>query len=266
MIQTTIQQAFSRRYYSLLSRVKQRSLKLGATKSHLDQFFGPSVTASTSSCSYHRWSSTSSKQQQIRKPKLDNKILIYQRESERNKVPRAAFGFSVANTTYWLWYALDFIPAVNTSPITDLHIDPAIGFGGVALGFFINALTGLYPTSLISKLAYDSSTGTFFLWKHDMPFIRQSAVPLVYPLGSLKMDHSSSDTRKLVKENRNYKGHLGISVEGRWIPMLLEVRGPSELLDPQLMLQALLDPKAAQREMKTTSREQKQQTHTKKRP
>eukprot|EP00980_Cylindrotheca_fusiformis_P031269 scaffold26101_cov113-Cylindrotheca_fusiformis.AAC.1 len=74
----------------------------------------------------------------------DDQILLYQRNPERNVLPRAAFGFSIFNSTYWLWYVLDFIPAVNntttaaaassSASAADLYyIHPAVGLGGLAL-------------------------------------------------------------------------------------------------------------------------------------
>jgi hypothetical protein len=182
--------------------------------------------------------------------------ILYQRNTDRNTIPRAAFGASVFNTVYWLWYSLDFIPAVNASPIEDLHIDPAMGFGGLALGLMINSVTFLYPMSLISKLAYSPSTQTWHLWKHELPLIRPSTTPVSYSLGDLKMDPSSSETKNILDGlNGNltkYRGHLGISAEDKNIPFLLEIREPTEVMDSDLLLQALLNPQAMKREAAQT--------------
>ena len=235
---------------SFLLRFNQQSFQIQTR-----QFLLLSVRPSLLRC--QRFSSSLSTKEQV-STKEENLVSLYQRNSERNKLPRTAFGFSLLNTTYWLWYSLDFIPAVNASPIGDLHVNPSIGFGGVALGIFINLLTGIYPSSLISKLAFDTSTQQFFVWKHDLPLIRESGEPLVYSLGSLKIDPSSAETQELLEKSSLYQGHLGVSVGGKLFPMLLEVREPSELLDPQLMLQALLDPQAMKQPTTTKTFRKKQ--------
>ena len=213
----------------------------------------------------------------------DDMIVLYERDSERNKLPRAAFGFSIVNTTYWLWYALDFIPTVNASPIDDLHIDPMIGVGGIVLGLLINTVTGLYPASLVSKLSYSRTTNSLHLWGHDVfPWMRpqsNTTQPIEYPLGTLTIaNKSSNDAQRLLNDPLSYQGHLGLKeevekeeevLEGekkkkkrkRRIPLLLmEIQEPRRELfltsdktesqkDKQilLLLQTLLDPQAVSR-------------------
>jgi hypothetical protein len=178
--------------------------------------------------------------------KEDDYMVLYQRNSDRNTIPRAAFGVSLFNTIYWTWYSLDFIPAVNASPIEDLHIDPAVGLAGVALGILINSVTLLYPMTLTSKLAFSPTANMYKVWMHDLPFITPSKQSTEYLLGGLSLDHSSSDVKKILTtydgDLRQYSGHLGIAIKGKKIPMLVEIRDREELLRPKLMLQALVNP------------------------
>lgn len=181
----------------------------------------------------------------------DTAIILYERNAERNMIPRVAFGMSMLNTAYWLWYALDFIPAVNASPYPDMHIDPAVGAGGVALGALINSVIGLYPTSTISKLSYSPMKQTWSVHKHSLPLVRPSSKPTEYSLGMVTLDRTSSEVKKILENGADlstYQGHLGISIEGERIPSLLEIREPKEVKNADFLLQALLDPQAIERE------------------
>jgi len=179
---------------------------------------------------------------------------------------------SSLNSLYWVWYCFDFVPAVNSSPIDDLHIDPIFGFGGLGLSILIQSAFTLYPLSLVSKIAYraspstSTSTGTqktkksasqkeqeILLFKHTLPFLKTSLKPLVIPLGKITMDKASDDTRKILEELGGdlgkYEGHLGLTrVSDKEnknsytinFPLLVEIRKPSEVHNSELMLQVLL--------------------------
>jgi hypothetical protein len=60
------------------------------------------------------------------------------------------------------------------------------------------------------------------------------------------MDKTSSDTKKILNEYggdiTKYQGHLGLSLENGYIPLLVEVREPTEVHNSQLMFEVLLDP------------------------
>lgn len=196
------------------------------------------------SSSIRFYSSTFSKYAPSNNDDDDDFILLYHRDSERNKLPQAAFAFSILNSTYWLWYTLDFIPAVNASPL-GVQVSPMIGVGGVAFGFLINFVTGLYPSTLVSKLGYAPKDRQVHVWKHNLfPFITASKEAKVYPLGTLRLSTSSEDTQSLLQDSFNYSGHLGLQAKDERLPLLLEVRKRFELKDPELLLQVMLDPKA----------------------
>ena len=135
---------------------------------------------------------------------------------------------------------------MNTSPVQDLHIDPAYGFGGLGLSILIHSMFTLYPISLISKLGYKPTGSEVLVWKHSLPLVRPSQKPLTILLGGVTMDKTSSDTKKILNEYggdiTKYQGHLGLSLENGYIPLLVEVREPTEVLNPQLMFEVLLDP------------------------
>ena len=170
----------------------------------------------------------------------DNITLLYQRDPNRNALPRASFLVSSLNSIYWVWYVFDFVPAVNTSPIDDLHIDPIYGFGGLGLSILIQSAFTLYPLSLVSKIAYKTLPSTLtmnsnsksastqktknstsqkqqeiLVWKHTLPFLQTSLNPLTIPLGGITMDKTSDDTRKILEELGGdlgkFEGHLGLN-------------------------------------------------------
>lgn len=172
----------------------------------------------------------------------DDFVLLYHRDSKRNKLPQAALAFSILNSTYWMWYTLDFIPAVNAS---GFQINPLIGVGGVAFGLLINVVTGLYPYSLVSKLGYAPKDQELHVWKHDLfPFLQEAKHAKQYSLGTLRLNTSSDDTQNLLQDSSTYTGHLGMQANDERLPLLMEVRKRIELKNPELLLRVLLDPNA----------------------
>jgi hypothetical protein len=178
--------------------------------------------------------------------------ILYERNAERNTIPRAALGVSVFNTTYWTWYVWDFIPAVNASPIETLHISPTIGLFGVALGVMINSVTLLYPMMIVSKVAFSPADGRLKVWKHDLPLIRPSSTYTEHKLGDIFIDSSSGDARKIVNaldgDLTRFRGHLGISVIDKKLPLLLEIRDEAEVKAPNLLFQTLMNHHTLERE------------------
>jgi hypothetical protein len=168
-----------------------------------------------------------------------NTSILYQRDPNRDIMPRASFFVSSLNSIYWVWYVADFIPAVNASPIDDLHINNYYGLGGLGLSLFIQAAFTLYPNSLISKIAYKSSSPVstlnnnnnntpqqrqqqqqqqqgdeILVWKNTLPLVRPSSTPIRFPLGKITMDKASDNTHKILKElggdMKKFQGHLSL--------------------------------------------------------
>jgi hypothetical protein len=175
---------------------------------------------------------------------------LYQRDPDRVTMPRAAFGVSFLNTVYWSWYSLDFIPAVNASPVTDLHIDPTVGYGALGLGIAINVITALYPSLLVSRLDYDETNTVLLLYRYKLPFVTTSSTPTVYQLGDITIDTSDKDLKIILEDYKGdwsrFKGHLALKQKGRALPLLLDVqKGDEEVKnDGEHLLQVLLRPKA----------------------
>lgn len=176
-------------------------------------------------------------------------VTLYTRNTERNLLPRTAFGMSALNTAYWMWYTLDFIPTVNASPIESIHIDPRVGWGALALGVAINSVTAFYPLSLVAKLEYLPTTQQLQVYRHRLPFLNPSPKPTVHNLGDLSMDPASRDTKQILDTVRGgiskYEGHLGLIVRDSSLPLLLEIRESSqEIHNDEILLQALLNPQS----------------------
>ena len=180
----------------------------------------------------------------------DDTILpLYQRNKDRITMPRAALGLSAMNTAYWLWYTLDFIPAVNHSSVENLHIDPRIGWGALGLGIGINLITAIYPSLLISRMEYDSSKKQLLVYKHQLPLLMESRTALPFTLGDLTIDPSDGDLKKILGDYQGdwskYKGHLALKPKNHTMPFLLEVQnGGVEIKNGELLLQAMLRPTA----------------------
>jgi hypothetical protein len=163
--------------------------------------------------------------------------LLYQRDPKRNTLPRSAFLVSSLNSIYWVWYVVDFVPALNASPIDNFHVDPIYGFGGLGLSILIQSAFTLYPLSLVSKIAYRAPASNFssnsddrltkkknnttlqkqqqiLLWKHTLPLLRTSSKPLIFPVGGITMDKTSETTRTILEDLGGnigkFEGHLGL--------------------------------------------------------
>ena len=147
---------------------------------------------------------------------------LYQRNKDRITMPRTALGLSALNTAYWLWYTLDFIPAVNESSMENLHIDPRIGWGALGLGIGINLVTALYPSLLISRMDYDSSNKQFLVYRHQLPFLKESTRAAPFVLGDLTIDPTDGDLKKILGDYQGdwskYKGHLALKPKHHTLP------------------------------------------------
>lgn len=207
----------------------------------------------------------------------DNLRLLYQRDQERNRLPRTSFLVSSLNSIYWIWYVVDFVPAVNASPIDSFHIDPIYGFGGLGLSILIQSAFTLYPLSLVSKIAYrtpasnsvpklDDGRGKknstmpqqqdILVWKHTLPLLRTSSEPLIFPAGGVGLDKTAENTRMILEDLGGnigkFEGFLGLKkVPGRKmknggssltsnLPLLVDIRKSSEVCDSESMLHILL--------------------------
>ena len=197
-------------------------------------------------------SSSSSSTDQIRKePKFR---VLYKRNRERNTMPRAALGVSLFHTSYWTWYTLDFIPAVNASAIDSLHVDPTMGLVGVGLGLLVNSVALLYPMMTVSKVALSTTNHTIKVWMHDLPLVTASSRCTEYSVGQIFVNPTSAGGAKIVKklngDMSRFRGHLGVSVEGKKLPLLIDIQDSNEVKSSDLIFQALMNPTALERDNK----------------
>jgi hypothetical protein len=163
----------------------------------------------------------------------------------------------------------DFVPAVNSTPIHDLHVDPAYGFTGLGISILIESACILYPMSLISKISYqtpDNSPPQVLVWRYSLPFVYPSKNPTIIPLGNILMDMSSSDTSKILNEFsgdlRQFQGHLGLVLKNTYLPLLLDIQEADEMNNPQLLLQVLLDPQRLKHPTRKNAPDSTRQRHT----
>jgi hypothetical protein len=170
-------------------------------------------------------------------------MIIYQRSTNRVAFPRAVLALSTFNSTYWLWYTLDFIPTVNASSLDQIHIDYTFGFLGMAISLTLQAATLVYPQRLVSKIQYDPSTQDLTIFNHDVPTIWASSFSRTYPLGTVSLDAGSADAKQLVNEQELFRGALALKVhKNQWMPLLVDLQDDDDLPDPALFTKILVTP------------------------
>ena len=173
----------------------------------------------------------------------DQAILLYERDESRNVIPRSLFLFSTINTGYWVWYVIDFVPAISAA---ELQVDASWGYVGLGIGMVSNFVVGLYGTSLVSKILYDAKANNLFVYKHTLPLLRSSAKPMTYNVGDLMIESSPKDKMMILDRGiENFQGHLSLKSvrsSGRFnSPLLLEIRHAQEVsMNPSLLESILL--------------------------
>jgi hypothetical protein len=163
--------------------------------------------------------------------------------------PRAILGVSTFHSLYWIWYAVDFMPAVNQSPLEHLHIDPVVGYVGVFAALFFNMGAAMYPGSLISKIGIKD--GQLCIFTHSFPTMTQSQKGVAYDFEHVSMDPSTKETQDIVNKGdlQEYRGIVALKAEGRRLPYLLQFGNHNEVIDSWMLLQCLLNPSIAKKEI-----------------
>jgi hypothetical protein len=174
-------------------------------------------------------------------------IVLYQRGPGRNALPRSGLGFSSFHTAYWIWYSADFIPTVNASEMHNLHIDPMLGVVGICFASIIQVIFFTYPKKLVSRLTFKPDSKQLLFYTHSIPFVTPATTASIYTLGDAPvLDASSADAKHLMEDLSGdisqYRGIMAVSKKGQWPPFLLDIREPSDVAEPELMLEALLTP------------------------
>lgn len=181
---------------------------------------------------------------------------LYKRTPNDMTKPRVILGVASFHTIYWSWYCLDFMPAVNASPIENLHIDPVVGYVGMFFSIFVNLGALLYPKSLVSGIGIRD--GELCVFTHSTPIMSEAKEGVVYEIGDVKMDPSTQETKKIVEtlggDFGAYRGFVALKADRRRLPYLLQIQDSTEVMDSWMLLQVLVNPQLAKKEIERSSR------------
>lgn len=192
---------------------------------------------------------SSNKKSSVSSSNTTTDVLLYERSTDNYALMRSGLGFSSFHTAYWLWYNTEFIPAVNASPIEDLHIDPTLGMAGFFFALAIQAIFTIYPKRCISKLELRDNR-ELIIYTHSLPWIRPATQGKIVPLGEVMLDPHSKDLQEVLTECdadlRRFRGTLGMGK--RWPPYILDIRDDRNVPQPDELLCALLYPELLQKQ------------------
>ena len=212
-------------------------------------------------------------------PAAEPELVLYERRTDPSTtIMRSGLFFSTFHTGYWIWYITEFIPMVNQqSSMPELHIDPALGYGGLFCAALLNAAFLVYPKRLVSKLAYRPQSQKIMVYTHRLPIVRPNEFPSAsFPVGGTS-DVSASSTRNSnkgggddsEKQNNSLKyfqlnskslaqiiqqvkkrsdfdlsqDFRGVLAAGPSRPYYnIPIMGPKDVPEPELLLEALLRP------------------------
>jgi hypothetical protein len=162
-------------------------------------------------------------------------VVLYQRAKNRAMIMRTTLFMSTFNSVYWVWYNVDFIPAINASRVEALHVDPVFGLLGAAVSLLLQAATLAYPRHLMSKLEYNETTQDLTVYMHDIPTTFQSTIGHSYPLGSLTLGIASKSAKELVEEQEQFRGPVTINAKGSRMPFIMDLQEDDVALHRRLL-------------------------------
>ena len=197
----------------------------------------------------------------------DSNIVLYQRAKNRVMILRTTLFMSTFNAVYWIWYNVDFIPAINKSEVEAFHVDPVFGLLGLGFGAVVQAATLAYPRHLMSKLEYNETTQALTVYMHDIPTIFQSTVGYTYPLGSITLDIASKSAKELVDAQEYFRGSVPLNVKGSSLPFIMDLL-EDDKVDHRRVLPIIMTPERVvhlPNRDSSSSRDKKSQHNTKKR-
>ena len=154
------------------------------------------------------------------------------------------------HTLYWGWYVVDFIPAVNASSASDIHVDPSVGLVGLFVAASMNGGVMWYTRRLVSEISVSMMDDTndtkkdVYIKTHTLPFQRPSLVSNRHELGTVQMDPQSIETKRVLKGDTMWEvGHLLLKdMNAPRSPYMLHVK-EEEALNPRVLMQVLSDPR-----------------------
>jgi len=202
----------------------------------------------------------------------EHEIILYKNKTNPSlTLMRSGLALSTFHTGYWIWYNTDFIPMVNQAAMQELHIDPILGYGGLALAAVVNLAFAVFPKRLVSKLGYRPQSKKMVVYTHQLPIVRPAFFPSAsFPVGSsnlsstttegstdekpkyFKLNHrSASQISGLAMSGKKTKGvfvelgtdFTGVLSAGPSQPLYtISIRGPKDVPEPELLLEALMRP------------------------
>ena len=175
-------------------------------------------------------------------------VILYERDPESNHSPRAVLGLAYFSSIYWTWYAIDFIPAVNSSPIDTLHIQPWWGVAACTVAYAINFAAGAYCKFMVSKVVLQTdATHPVHVYRHSLPFMMPSSKPMEYSYGDATLDYHTTEVQKLMdaigagqQQRQPITGHLSLQLKDRKFPLALYLTSTNDIKDKDLFLDTLL--------------------------
>ncbi|CAB9512533.1 expressed unknown protein [Seminavis robusta] len=212
----------------------------------------------------------------------DHSIVLYERNPQANLSTRFGLGVSYCHTIYWCWYALDFVPTVNASPITELHIHPLWGKTMVAVALAVNIAAAAYVSRTASKIVWirDSHDPTpLHVYYHTLPFMFPSSQPTKYGVGEVSMNPVSQEVNDLknallanleatTNTPQDIKWNVPLESDNaqfRKLPLAVYLTSINDIKDPKSFLDVLLFANAPQLKPKKKKEQSRAGTKSKKR-
>ena len=177
--------------------------------------------------------------------------ILFQRSESNLELPKYGFWVAVFNSSYWIWYAIDFFPAAKAAGY-DVHwIAPVIG---MLFGMTGQLVATMFPVRLISKISYVTNKDTKDIQLHvypfSLPFVKPSTTPRIFPLGELNIMRGRE--AKIVDSLgiANYRGYIPLFPEKKelfhhipflHLPYLMDIRDDDCVKDPDLLRIAVTD-------------------------
>jgi len=150
--------------------------------------------------------------------------LLYQRDPERLLFPRYLVGFNMFHSVYWVWYVVDFVPAVAAKGA--FEVNELVGSVGLGLALIMLGGSCLYPRFLVGEISRTQKGNGTIVKCYTLPFVRletnESAT--VYPRGKLRIENETA-RETILKDGKkslwDVDRHLGIEAEGSRFPLLI---------------------------------------------
>jgi len=173
------------------------------------------------------------KKNKIEKNGQHSAITLYQ--NNRPFFPQLLLTTTTVHTFYWMWYLVDFIPALSVQ-------DPTVGYVGLTLATIMSFGATFYPPSLIQSIRLIGDEEGFKkkievnyvgIKTYTLPFVTPSDEN-IYNLGELHFDNPNDVTDILTKHGgslKKFNGHLPFHAKDRRLNLLLHLTGEEHTED-----------------------------------